>query len=100
MIDANAKSGDVVLIYPDWGNLPFNYYNNRTDVAVKQIDYGGWPSVNNTEALQSDVSGHDRVWLYNSGDASFTKSFLNERYALIHVQKYYSEEVFLYEKRG
>ena len=99
-VDANAKSGDVVLIYTYWENLTFNYYNNRTDVAVKPIYFGGWPPVNNAEELQSDVNGHDRVWLYNSENASFVLNFLNERYALIYVKNYYAYNVYLYEKRA
>ena len=113
LIDANAKSGDVVLIYPDFVNITFNYYNNRTDVAVKQISYGNG-LVNNpeatTEALQSDVNGHDRVWFYDGAlgtpTENFTLNFLNESYAKIYVKSYYiynkysSWEVYLYEKRA
>ena len=109
LIDANAKSGDVVLIYPHWENLTFNYYNNRTDVAVKQIDYRNGP-VNNpeatTEALQSDVNGHDRVWFYDATGygtpiiENFTLNFLNESYAKIYVNSYYGYSVYLYEKRA
>ena len=103
-VDANAKSGDVVLIYTYWENLTFNYYNNRTDVAVKPIYFGGWPpvnnTVNNTEELQSDVNGHDRVWFYNSEKPSFTLNYLNERYAQIYVKNYYGYNVYLYEKRA
>ena len=108
LIDANAKSGDVILIYPDFENLTFNYYNNRTDVAVKQIAYGNG-SVNNpeatTEALQSDVNGHDRVWFYDATGIgtpieNFTLNFLNESYAKIYVKSYYDYNVYLYEKRA
>ena len=109
LIDANAKSGDVVLIYPDWENLTFNYYNNRTDVAIKGISYGNG-SVNNpeatTEALQSDVNGHDRVWFYDAIGygtpviENFTLNFLNESYAKIYVKSYYGYDVYLYEKRA
>ena len=108
LIDANAKSGDVILIYPDFENLTFNYYNNRTDVAVKQIAYGNG-SVNNpeatTEALQSDVNGHDRVWFYDATGIgtpieNFTLNFLNESYAKIYVKSYVGYDVYLYEKRA
>jgi 4-amino-4-deoxy-L-arabinose transferase-like glycosyltransferase len=117
LIDANAKSGDVVLIYPDFENLPFDYYNNRTDVAVKLISYGNG-SVNNpeaiTEALQSDVNGHGRVWFYDGASGTpienFTLNFLNESYAQIYVKSYYTynenldirrdHSVYLYEKRA
>jgi mannosyltransferase len=111
LIDANAKSGDVVLIYPDYEILTFNYYNNRTDVAVKQISYGNG-LVNNpeatTEALQSDVNGHDRVWLYDGGLGTpienFTLNFLNESYAKISVKSYVGYNVcyniYLNEKRA
>jgi len=107
-IDANAKSGDVVLIYPDWEALTFNYYNNRTDVAVKQIYYGNG-SVNNpeatTEALQSDVIGHDRVWFYGATGLgtsmeNFTLNSLNESYAKIYVKNYVGYNMYLYEKRA
>jgi hypothetical protein len=108
LIDANAKSGDVVLIYPDFETITFNYYNNRTDVAVKQIDYGNG-SVNNpeaiTEALQSDVNGHGRVWFYDGALGTpiienFTLNFLNESYAQIYVKSYVGYDVYLYEKRA
>jgi uncharacterized membrane protein len=99
-IDANAKSGDAVLIYPGWESQTFNYYNNRTDVAVKQIYYG-----NGSVDIQSDVNGRDRVWFYGATGygtpiENFTLNFLNESYAKIYVNSYYGYSVYLYEKRA
>jgi hypothetical protein len=47
-------------------NVTFNYYNNRTDVTVKEI-HTYWLD-NNPESFAEEVgpavTGHDRVWLY------------------------------------
>jgi len=127
-IDANFKSGDVVLISPDGHSvaLNFDYYFNRTDTAVKPLHY--WDVVGNTtnssappptkdkiNEIQSDVSGHDRVWLYainfTAGKApeNFTLSILNESYVNVYTQAYakgspgftsYGYDVYLFEKRA
>jgi uncharacterized membrane protein len=119
LIDANLKSGDVVLVSPDYHSQVFNYYNDRTDVAVKLIHFWAvadkptnfWatPSVNSTEAkikeIQSDVNGYDRVWFfdafYEGGPAAkdFTLNILNESYANTYKKSYTGYDVYLFEKR-
>jgi mannosyltransferase len=118
-IDANLKSGDMVLVSPEWEHFTFDYYNNRTDIVVKPIhswnvvdkpiNSSATPSVNRPEdkikEIQSDVSGHDRVWLlyaYAGEDKlakNFTLSVLNESYTNTYKMSYYIYEVYLFEKR-
>jgi uncharacterized membrane protein len=125
-IDANLKSGDVVLVSPDGHSIVFDYYNNRTDAVAKPLHY--WGVVGNTtnssetpsvkdkiNEIQSDVSGHDRVWLFASnfiaGKAAenFTLRILNESYVNIETKTYaggsslftsYGYDVYLFEKRA
>jgi hypothetical protein len=112
VIDANFKSGDVVLVTPSWDLLVFDYYNNRTDVVVKPIhttptykQTPSWPS--NAESwapssgnltdvkkeIQSAVCGHDRVWWFTDNwsdqtTRTLTYNVLNGSYAKIYVKSY------------
>ncbi len=119
--DANAKSGDLVLIYPAWQPYTFDYYNNRTDLAAKQIYSPITSSANSREALtkelQSDVTGYDRVWFFvisptdvnstlntasfviSPSNMNFTLNVLNESYTNVYVKSYYGYNVYLFEKR-
>ena len=110
-IDANANSGDVVLVSPSYQSYVWNYYNNRTDVAVKLLDsLGATPSNDSrevkTKETQSDVLGHDRVWFLVSSSGSpsagtnFTLSVLNESYANLYLKSYYDYNVYLFQKRA
>jgi mannosyltransferase len=123
LIDANAFSGDVVLLSPDYHHFVFDYYNNRTDIAVKPLQ--SWavtdketnvtatPSTIRPEdkikEIQSDVNGRDRVWLYvarltdNSAADNFTFNILNESYTNVHKQSYNAAgniDVYLFERRA
>ncbi len=116
VIDANFRSGDVILVAPRWETRTFDYYNNRTDVAVKPIGFGfASTTVTNPEAktkeLQSDVNGYQRVWFYDGkisfgsrtaerAAENFILSFLNESYTKIDVKNYVEYDVYLYEKRA
>jgi len=97
LIDANAKSGDVVLVYPEQDQVTFDYYNNRTDVAVKPI--------HSLRELQSDVTGHDRVWVFYgswaAGKATENSllNSLNQSYSRTDAKSYFGYDVYLYEKR-
>jgi mannosyltransferase len=106
-IDANAKSKDVVLVFPYVHNLLFGYYNNRTDIAVKQIHSPATPSENLAKEVRSDVASYDRVWLFyiNNMNArekateNSTFDILNESYANSYKKHYVAYDVYLYEKR-
>jgi mannosyltransferase len=107
-IDANFKSGDVVLVSPSWEHFTFDYYNNRTDSAIKPIHSfaGVNPSQDKIREIQSDVNGYDRVWLlyaYGGEQVSaknFTLEILNESYANTLIKNYYVYQVYLFEKRA
>jgi uncharacterized membrane protein len=114
LIDTNAQSGDVVLVFPDTMHLIFDYYNNRTDIAVKQISpfLASSDNENKTrEMIYSNVTRHNRVFLFASGgiesqkaQRNFILSVLNESYAKTYVKSYYAQpynyDVYLYEKRA
>jgi len=111
LIDANVESGDVILVFPTSDHIIFDYYNNRTDVAVKQIDTWAPSDAENktSEITHSNVMGHDRVWLFASIPAdnerrktqeSFILDVLNESYAKTYDKRYYLYDVYLYEKRA
>jgi mannosyltransferase len=118
LIDANIRSGDVVLVAPSWDRAVFDYYNNRTDIVVKPMY--SWAVANQTSSfwatasgsrpedkikeIQTDVNGHDRVWLlaeqYADGKAAedFTLNILNGSYSNIYKKCYYGYDVYLFEK--
>ncbi len=119
LIDANFRSGDVVLVAPSWDHAVFDYYNNRTDVVVKPIyswavadkptKFWATPSGNRPEdkikEIQTDVNSRDRVWLlaarFADGTAAenFTLNILNESYVNVYKKSYYVYDVYLFEKR-
>lgn len=121
LINANAESGDVVLVFPPYTYSYFNYYNNRTDVAVKKISSLKSSDSENSirEMVYSNVTDHDRVFLIASANTesekaqtNFILNILNESYANTYVKRYYSRpfgaplgrpnnySVYVYEKRA
>lgn len=107
-IDANAERGDLVLISPDWEQVTFEYYNDRTDVAVKGIYVDAILAADDTRAkineLQSDLHDRSRVWYLDAtrptkATENFTLTILNESYVQIYTQSYVGYNIYLYEKR-
>jgi hypothetical protein len=73
----------------------FDYYNNRTDVAVKPVDFNvfGEKPESRAEGIQSYVNGHDRVWLFAQPRGSedvlnLTVNTLNKSYAISYKERY------------
>lgn len=68
-IDGNARSGDLVFVYSGGANaMIFIWYNNKTDLTnkgfpAKYIDLWSKSTEQNINELNSDVAGHDRVWI-------------------------------------
>ena len=82
-INAHAKDGDLVLLYPgpDYYDPLFNYYSLVAGVNVTKFpscstgqglvanltqlrsDINGLNLTSSIEELQSDINGHNRVWL-------------------------------------
>ncbi len=117
-IDAHAKSGDVVLTFPRWEQQIFSYYNNRTDVSTTPVFFvPSDTSATIHERIYSNVTGHDRVWLFASAqEEKFQERIiwntLNESYVKVSQQNYSAQHfgapmgrvnnynVYLYEKRS
>lgn len=114
-IDGNAKRGDLVLVYSgDTDALIFNWYNNRTDLTAKDfpanyVNLWSKSTEQNIQELNSDVAGHDRVWIINSTtqpDHTFNlvkalyQKTLNASYATTDSKSYLGYDVQLYEKRA
>ncbi|MGZ4853398.1 MAG: hypothetical protein ACXV3D_09485, partial [Halobacteriota archaeon] len=113
-IDVNAKRGDLVLVYSGGtDSLIFNWYNNRTDLRAKDfpaiyVNLWSKSTEQNIQELNSDVAGHDRVWIINSTtqpDYTFNlvktlyQNTLNASYATTDSKNYLGYDVQLYEKR-
>jgi mannosyltransferase len=110
----NAKSGDVVIVYPGLWKYVWDYYENGTNVDVMPFPatfyYHGlsWENQNtikNIKELQSDVNGHSRVWFIRAGTSSFTPfvqalNTSNESYESKSSQAYGDYTVILLEKRN
>jgi uncharacterized membrane protein len=112
-IDSNAKSGDVVLAYPGGNAFVFYWYNNRTDLAVKDFPANYlhlWTksAQENIKELSSDVAGHDRVWIISITQHEYTtdrvkalyQKTLNASYETADSKSYFGYDVQLYEKRA
>jgi cellobiose-specific phosphotransferase system component IIB len=126
-INQNAQSGDLVLVYPRFGpqqEIVFGYYYHFMP-GVNVTEFPSWPSsqslgadtsmgqgnANNTKELQSDISGHNRVWLvvnrwliispsWNPQDFKQTfQTFNNASYNVTAVKSFYLIDVYLFEKQ-
>jgi mannosyltransferase len=106
-IDANLKSGDVILVSPDSHYAIFDYYNNKTDAVVKPLTFWAVTAATNSSAtlstnrpndkvneIGSDVNGRDRVWVFAANftggkpSENFTLSILNESYVNVYAKGY------------
>jgi mannosyltransferase len=108
-LDANAESGDVILAYKSNYYMIFDYYNNRTDLAVRRIDQ--WPPLQDNkdkikEMIYSNVTGYIRVWFFASTlgtpideRKAFVVDTLNESYTKTIYKSYNSYDVYLFERR-
>jgi mannosyltransferase len=113
LVAKNAKSGDVVILFPGVTKFIWDYYERGTNV-----DDAPFPSVQyysmswvfkNTDIkeLQSDVKGHDRVWFvsrppwgiyYPRYDQALKT--LNESYKSTYSASYLGYDVRLFESRS
>jgi mannosyltransferase len=64
-VDANAKSGDLVLVSPGYDlETAFDYYSRREDLEkVPFPAEGNSITGEDMRALEEITAGHDRVWL-------------------------------------
>ena len=126
-INENAQNGDLVLIYPRFGpqqEIVFGYYYPFVS-GVNVTEFPSWSSsqvsatntsmgqgnVNNTKELQSDISGHNRVWLvvnnwsmisnfWNPQDFKQTfQTFHNTSYNVTDQKSFSDVDVYLFEKQ-
>ncbi|MGZ4852530.1 MAG: hypothetical protein ACXV3D_05005 [Halobacteriota archaeon] len=102
-----AKGGDVVLMYPFWHEMVFNYYNTRTDLVVSQLPNTDPATVSTAAALA--IAGHDRVWFscnhvgpdaYYKNTDQVILSTRNGSYTLSYSKHYCGYDVYLFEKRA
>jgi hypothetical protein len=87
----------------------FDYYNNRTDLAVNRI--AQWPPLQDNrdnihEMIYSNVTGHNRVWFFASTQGTaiderkvFVVDTLNESYTKTTFKSYNGYDVYLFERR-
>jgi 4-amino-4-deoxy-L-arabinose transferase-like glycosyltransferase len=118
VVNNDAKSGDLVIIYPNYYSLVFDSYNRRADLIVKPVvePYIFWNrsgGVTNIAAsvneLTSDAAGHNRVWfIYNNDDTgpgaqelrkAAVTSF-GESFQVSYFHSYRGYDVYLFEKRA
>jgi mannosyltransferase len=119
-INENAKNGDLVLLSPGPGFYVFelNYYTFAAGLNVTLF-----PSCSTrlslasySKELQSDINGHNRVWLLVKTGVALPPSSaqdpmrlqvlnqtiqtFNASYNTIYHKSYYGFEVYLFEKRA
>jgi hypothetical protein len=110
-VNENAKSGDLVLIYPGADPYVWDYYYRFVACAGVMRFPATLGSASITE-LQSDINGHNRVWLVEQTlpavqNDSFDPQVLNQAiqtlntsYKATYHESYYGYEVYLFEKRA
>jgi mannosyltransferase len=77
-LDTMAKSGDLVLVFPQ-EELTFGiaHYNTRTDINMSGVQAGErGVSQDDIQKLILDVNGHDRLWFVQCNSA-YTKQIEN-----------------------
>jgi len=116
ILTKNAQSEDLAIIFPGFSKFILDYYSLGTNVDVKpfpadyrSVHYGYKLTEDNIRELQSDVLGHNRVWLISFMEGEFggeqLLKTLNESYENKHSASYlgYAEfvsyNVTYFEKR-
>jgi uncharacterized membrane protein len=113
-ISDNAKSGDLVLVYPaEYGVVFSDYYNGKNltfePFPSHSIYVEPWvkdPGANVNE-LRSDVEGHSRVWLIDfpqhnrqlDSVRSLMLKALNESYETTSDTSFFRYTVYLFENQ-
>jgi hypothetical protein len=104
-LDTTAKSGDLVLVFPQ-EELTYGiaHYNTRTDINMSGVQAGEHGvSQEDIQKLIQDVNGHDRLWFVQCNSAyttqieNFTlvKETLLARYNVSYYKQYGVYEVYL-----
>jgi hypothetical protein len=100
-----AKPNDLILFYPSFSQIPFNYYLRHSDVIKEPV-----PELNSEmtpdklgEMLRAKLTGHERVWLVlhslENESTVLLKKQLGEMYNLRAEVSLPGIEVYLYEGR-
>jgi hypothetical protein len=117
-VNENAKNEDLVLVYPGGDPLVYDYYY-RFNVSGGVMPFPscstGQGLASNIIELQSDINGHNRVWLVLQtlpllqGASSIwdpqvlnqtIQTFSNASYNETYHKSYVGYEVYLFEKRA
>ncbi|MGZ4846316.1 MAG: glycosyltransferase family 39 protein [Halobacteriota archaeon] len=113
-ISNNAKSGDLVLVYPSENGVIFREYYQISGVTVvsfpsHSIYTDPWiknPSANIDE-LRSEVAGHSHVWLIDFSQhnsqidivRNLALKSLNESYETTRVENFFRYTVYSFENQ-
>ena len=98
-IEQESRAGDIVVIYPDYDQLPFNYYRKGdTEITVMPFEV-----IENGEPITSK----ERLWLvlsdYESTEATSIKNDLFAHYgtdSLIMQKELFHVAVYLFSIKG
>jgi mannosyltransferase len=100
-----AKPNDLVLFYPSFSQVPFDYYSRHADVIKKPFpDYNSELTANNVDEMLGEAAkGHDRVWLVlhslENESTLLLKKHLGDMYNLRAQEIVPGIEIYLYEGR-
>ncbi len=91
-IDENAQNEDLVLILPDYGRGPFNYYSKRRDLRVADLAFlNNLPIPNKFEKLAELFKGLKEIWVVSwKPDALFSEisNHSGKSYDFVFVKEY------------
>lgn len=100
-----AKPDDLVLFYPSFGQVPFDYYLSIQGVQKAPFPDPGAEATGDkgVEMLRARVKGHERVWLvihsFENETTLLLKKHLGDMYNLRAQDILPGIEVYLYEGR-
>lgn len=104
-VDASARSGDAVIVFPDYHSVVIDYYNKRTDIDFKPFGSLAKSIDENSKELNLSINSHDRVWFICADygrDAHVLAILktLNASYETVLSKHYVGYNVYFFEKRA
>jgi hypothetical protein len=102
-IEKDAKKCDLLLHYPHYDQIVFNYYLKRNDLIRKQFsNKGKQVDAENIKELESIVEGYRRVWVtisHGTDEKELIAKKLIEDYNLSYQKDYKGIKLYFFEKR-
>ena len=95
-MNTHAQSDDLVLLYPEWDQPVFDYYNGGTEIEQKSLPYTD-VTQEPVRSILSEIKNRDRVWAIEDQrsypDELFPDWFFEGSHTLVYHHSYSGIEV-------